>query len=335
MPIYIWDNDAQMADDPLPIVGRLRTYRLALDIPEGQDQDVWERAAKLIHQRYVADIGPEPDPPPARLPWEKLDEFYRESNRRQVRNALWMVEQIAEHTWNTWGRPPKPLGVHDMTGLTALQQLARMGFDHDSAMKMAKAEHESWCRYYRRNHWKYGKVRDDEHRIHNKLVEWSVVEADEDMLNNAVTSLAVTLWSLRQLGYRSHRVWQPFTRVGVVTAEQRSTPWTWTSRSGQTMQADPGDWQVEADGETWSVRDDIFRTSYERVDGNQWRRRGNVFARPAQPGETIETLEGHATASEGDWVVRGTDGEEWPVPAREFAERYAELDAPATASADP
>ena len=39
MPIYIWDNDAQMAEDPLPIVGRLRTYRLALDIPEGQAQD--------------------------------------------------------------------------------------------------------------------------------------------------------------------------------------------------------------------------------------------------------------------------------------------------------
>jgi hypothetical protein len=38
-------------------------------------------------------------------------EFYRESNRRQVRNTLWMVEQIAEHTWNTWGDPPKPLSV--------------------------------------------------------------------------------------------------------------------------------------------------------------------------------------------------------------------------------
>ncbi|MGO9031022.1 hypothetical protein [Mycobacterium sp.] len=133
----------------------------------------------------------------------------------------------------------------------------------------------------------------------------------------------------------SHPVWQPFTRVGTVAAEQRNTPWTWTSQSGQTMQANPGDWQVEAGGQTWSVRDNIFQNSYEHIDGNQWRRRGNVFARPAQPGETIETLEGPATAFEGDWVVRGADGEEWPVPAREFAERYAEPDAPATATADP
>jgi hypothetical protein len=322
MPIYIWDNDAQMAEDPLPIVGRLRTYRLALDIPEGQAQDIWERAAELIHQRYVAGIEPEPNPPPARLPWKDLDPFYRESNRRLVRNALWMVERIAEHTWNTWGSPPSPLSVQDMAGLTALQRLARMGFDRDAAMKMAKAEHEDWCRYYRRHHWKYGAVRNDEHRIHNKLVEWSVVEANEDLLNTALESLATTLWSLRQLGYRSRPVWQQFTRVGTVNAEQRNTPWTWTSRSGQTMQADAGDWQVQADGATWSVRDDIFQTSYEHVEGNQWRRRGQVSARPAQPGETITTLEGPTTAADGDWVVRGTDGEEWPVPAARFAERY-------------
>ena len=329
MPIYIWDNDAQMPDDSIPIVGRLRTYRLALDIPEGQAQDVWERAAKLIHQRYVASIGPDPNPPPARLPWAQLDEFYRDSNRRQVRNALWMVEQIAEHTWNTWGNPPTPLGENDMAGLPPLKRLARMGFDEDSAMKMAKAEHEDWCRYYRRNHWKYGPVRDDARKIHNKLVDWPAVEADVDMLNAAVGSLAATLWSLRQLGYRSHPVWQRFSRIGTVTAERQSAPWTWTSRSGQTMQAAAGDWKAQADGETWSVRDDIFRASYENVGGSQWRRRGTVSARPARPGEVVETLEGPTTASAGDWVVRGTDGEEWPVPADQFAQRYAEVDPPA------
>lgn len=322
MPIYIWDNDAQMAGDPAPIVGRLRTYRLALDIPEGQAQDVWERAAKLIHERYVASIGPEPDPPPSRLPWAELDEFYRESNRRQVRNALWMVEKIAAHTWNTWGNPPQPLSLKDMVGLTGLEQLARMGFDHDAAMKMARAEHEDWYRYYDRNHWSYGHVRNDEKRVHDKLVKWPEVEANEDLLTAAVTSLATTLWSLRQLGYRSRPVWQRFTRVGTVAAEQRDTPWTWTSESGHTMQANAGDWHVQADGQTWSVRDKIFQNSYEHVKDDQWRRRGTVFARPAQPGEMIDTLEGPAAAADGDWVVRGVEGTEWPVPADQFADRY-------------
>ena len=40
------------------------------------------------------------------------------------------------------------------------------------------------------------------------------------------------------------------------------------------------------------------------------------------------TLEGRVTAAEGDWVVRGEQGEKWPVPADEFARRYAKVDAP-------
>ncbi|MGH3969304.1 MAG: RyR domain-containing protein, partial [Mycobacterium sp.] len=180
MPVYSWDPDARMASAPLSIVGRLRTFRLALDIPEGQAQDAWERAAMLIHSRFVATIGPQSSPSPARMPWAQLDVFYRGSNRRQLHNALWMVEQIAGHTWNTWGSPPAPLTAQDMAGLQPLEQLARMGYDRDSALKMAQAEHEDWCRYYRRNGWKYGTVRDDARRIHNKLVDWSVMQADPD-----------------------------------------------------------------------------------------------------------------------------------------------------------
>jgi hypothetical protein len=341
MPIYIWDMGAQMAIDPVPIVGRLRTYRLALDVPEGHAQDVWERAAKLIHGRYVASVGPQPEPSPARLPWDQLDEFYRESNRRQVRNALWMVEGLAEHTWNTWGNPPKPLSVHDMAGLTALQQLARMGFDTDSAMNMAKAEHLDWCDYYTRNRWKYGPERNDERRIHDRIVAWPAKDYDKldarekDIVDRAVTSLAATLWSLRQLGYRSRPVWRSVTRVGTVTAQQRNTPWTWTSRSGHTMRANAGDWRVQSDGRAWSVRDDIFRKSYEHVDGDQWRRCGKVSARLAHPGETIVSLEGPETAGEGDWVVRGVNGEQWPISAQDFAERYREVDPAANETAVP
>lgn len=332
MPVYCWDSDAHMADEPAPIVGRLRTYRLALDMPKGQAQDAWARAAKLIHERFVASIGPESQPHSARAPWAQLDEFFRESNRRQVRNALWMVEQIAGHTWNTWGNPPTPLTVRDMTGLPPLKQLVRMGFDHDSAMKMAQAEHEDWRSYYERNGWKYGPVRDDEKRVQNKLVDWAAVERDPTMLNAAVTSLAATLWSLRQLGYQSRPVWRSFTRIGTVTAEKRNESWTWLSRSGDTMQANAGDWAVQAGGESWSVRDGIFQNTYEHIDGRQWRRRGTVLARPAQYREIVDTLEGPTTAADGDWVVQGADGEQWPVPCDEFAQRYAERD-PATVGA--
>jgi hypothetical protein len=333
MPVYTSDLNTNIADDAIQVVGSLQSYSLVLDSQEGQVQDAWERAARLIHERYVATLDPEAPRSPAAKPWPELSEFYRGSNRRQVRNALWMVEQIAGHTWNTWGTPPAQLSGRDVAESPPLEQLALMGFDHQSAMSMAQAEHEDWCRYYRRNGWKYGPKRDDSRKIHDKLVDWSVVESNPDLLNAAVRSLAATLWSLRQLGYRSRPLWQTFTRVGTAAAERRSAPWTWKSDSGHTMHANAGDWAVQEDGKIWSVRDDIFQETYEPAGDGQWRRKGLVQARPARPGETVNTLEGATTAADGDWVVRGPNGERWPVPGGEFARRYAEFRPPEEACA--
>jgi hypothetical protein len=97
------------------------------------------------------------------------------------------------------------------------------------------------------------------------------------------------------------------------------------------MHAEAGDWAVHEDGKIWSVRDDIFRETYELAGDGQWRRKGRVQARPAHAGEIVNTLEGPTTATDGDWVVRGVDGEQWPVPSDEFARRYAEFRAPAEA----
>jgi hypothetical protein len=328
MPIYASDLNTSIDDDAVEVVGRLQSFSLVLDTQEGHVQDAWERAARLIHERYVATIDPSWTRGPASVPWSELNEFYRGSNRRQVRNALWMVERIAGHTWNTWGSPPTQLSGSAMADLAPLEQLALLGFDEDSALRMAQAEHEDWCRYYRRNGWKYGTPRDDSRKIHDKLVEWSEVQGDPDLLNAAVRSLAGTLWSLRQLGFRSRTLWRPFARVGTIDAERRDEAFTWTSDSGHTMRANPGDWAITEDGKVWSVRDDIFRDTYEPAGDGRWQRKGRVQARPAFPGETIQTLEGPTTAAEGDWVVRGTSGEQWPVPGDEFARRYTELPLP-------
>lgn len=292
MPIYASDLNTSLTDDSIQVVGRLQSYSLVLDTQEGQVQDAWERAARLIHERYVATIDPTWTRGPASVPWAELDEFYRGSNRRQVRNALWMVEQIAGHTWNTWGSPPQQLSGSEMAELAPLEQLALMGFDRNSALQMAQAEHEDWCRYYRSNGWKYGSPRDDSRKIHNKLVDWSVVESDPDLLNAAVRSLAGTLWSLRQLGFRSRPLWQSFTRVGTVAAEQRSTPWTWVSDSGHTMRAAAGDWAISEDGKVWSVRDDIFRDTYEPAGDGLWQRKGRVQASPGLSGRDHQYLGG-------------------------------------------
>jgi hypothetical protein len=199
-PIYAWDPDAEVTADRLSIVGRLSTYRLSMDMPRGQAQDDWERAARLIHDRYAAEVGHRSA---ASLPWADLDEFYRESNRRQVRNALWMVEKVGGHTWNVWDGK-SAVSITNMRGREPLEQLLLMGFERDAAIAMARKEHEDWCRYYETRGWRHGEPRDDARKIHDKLVAWN--EADDDLRNRALNSLATTLIRLRELGYRSRPV---------------------------------------------------------------------------------------------------------------------------------
>jgi hypothetical protein len=320
IPIYTWDTDARVTGDRIPIVGQLRSYRLAMDLPDGQAHDNWERAAMLIHERFTSKT--ERNTPPT-LPWAQLDEFYRESNRRQVRNALWMVEQIAGHTWNTWGSPADRLSLTRLGDLPAMEQLKRLGFAEDAAKAMARQEFEDWSRYYREAGWRYGDPRNYDRKLHEKLVDWSETESDPVKRDAALESLAATLVSLRQLGYRSLPTWERYRRTGSVTAKRRWSPWTWTSESQHTMSAGWRDWEVsDGNGEPWSVRNDIFRATYRHVDGDRWESSGTVLARPAKAGETIETLEGRAAAADGDWVVQGDQGEQWPVPKEKFAQRY-------------
>jgi hypothetical protein len=39
-------------------------------------------------------------------------------------------------------------------------------------------------------------------------------------------------------------------------------------------------------------------------------------------GEVIKSLEGRQTAVEGDWVIRGSEDEEWVTTAEHFAGSY-------------
>lgn len=323
--IYSWDPNARCQEGRNPIVGQLHTFSLAMDLPAGMAQDAWERAARLIHERFadgfVAENGHRT---PATQPWAKLDDFHRESNRRQVRNVLWIVESIGGHTWNSaTGQLSQPLDCDLFQQADPLEALRLLGFDAASAEAMARAEHQDWCRFYRDSGWRYGPCRDDDRKIHDKLLDWDDADHTTAFKKTALRSLADTLLELAKLGYRSRPLWRRYRRTGVVVAERKDSPWTWNSGAGNVMRGEAGDWAVvHPSGNTWSVRDDIFRATHEHVDGNLWRRTGFVKARPARAGECIETLEGPATAAEGDWVVVGAKGEQWPVSGEQFQKRY-------------
>jgi hypothetical protein len=324
--IFAMDRKADEYQDYAipPVVGQLRTFRLAMDSPATGGHDAWERTAMLIHERYAAQARKAGQESEATKPWADLNEFYRGSNRRTVRNALWMVEEIAGHTWDTFGGlPDQPISAASAeTG--PLERLRAIGFERDTAMAMAEAEHDDWVRYNRKWGWRYAPVRDDARKVRPDLVRWdTLVKEHPERVDTALNSVAMTLYSLRELGYRSRPVWKRYQRKNVVTAEQHGKAWSWITDEGHNMRAAAGDWEVrDGGGRSWSVRDHIFRSTYEHIEGNCWRRIGCVRARPARDGETIETLEGPAVATESDWVVEGSEGEQWVVPYEKFTNNY-------------
>ena len=340
LPVFVWDPKVpENSDvDAPPVVGALRTFRLAMDTTVDRPLDAFERAARLIHERYAAQARENGRHDDATKPWDELNDLYKHQNRRQVRNAFKIVEEKGGHSWNTFSALPDPPAAVEDTDTDdverALQRLRAIGFDRDAAMAMARAEHQDWLNCLIDEGWKRSdpdEKRDDVKKTRPDLVEWDNVEKDRKELANALNSLAETLYTLRQLGYRSRPVWQHFHRIGEVTAVRRDRAWTWTTESGNAMHAAAGDWEVsDGDRPSWSVRDDIFRSTYEHIDGNRWRRTGFVRARPARDGETIQSLEGRTVAPLQGWVVKGTHGEEWVVPADVFARHYEPVDVSAT-----
>jgi RyR domain len=309
-----------------PMMELLFPFGLTMEAPSSLPVDSWERAARIVHEQYrlitqqhqQLDAGK-----PSHQPWEHLDPFLRETNIRQVTTALAAAESLGR----SWG--PVVSGVTS-DGLVTSAEVSRSELD-----TMAKIEHESWMKHLHNNGWRYGPQRNDRHHIHPSLRAWDdLTEADQEKTREGVAN---ALRVLNQLGYRSTVLrpqsgrldgdgasdWAEVTRRGEVTAVRSDTSWTWAGESGATMQGAVGDWRVTDDsGRSWSVAPEIFASTYEHVAGDRWRRSGRAWARRAVAGEVITSLEGRQTAAEGDWVIRGSQGEEWVTTSEHFAASY-------------
>jgi RyR domain len=323
--IFDWSpNTRGVADQP--IMELLYPFGLTMEAPSSLPVDSWERAARVVHEQYrlTAQQHQQLDASkPSHQPWDQLEPFLRESNIRQVTTALAAAESLGR----SWG--PVVRGVTS-DGLVASAEVSASELD-----TMARIEHESWMKHLHNNGWRYGAQRDDRHRIHPSLRAWDDLTAvDQQKTREGVAN---ALRVLNQLGYRSTVLrpeserldkdngsdWAEVTRRGEVTAVRSNTSWTWTSESGATMRGAVGDWRVSNDsGRSWSVAPEIFASTYEHVAGNRWRRTGRAWARRAVPGEVIKSLEGRQTAVEGDWVIRGSQGEEWVTTSEHFAASY-------------
>ncbi|ORA61323.1 hypothetical protein [Mycobacteroides franklinii] len=181
------------------LAGSLLSFPINMELDQGAPHDAWERAAELIHEHYSRGKDRTRR---ATKPWVELDPFLKSSNRRQVLNALWIVETYGDHTWNSFESGPAEPLPPGFDALDPLRRLEILGFEEATVMRMIKAEHEDWYRFYRGAGWKYAAIRDDDHNSHDKLLPWSDMEKHPGFVLDAQRSLASTLINLRCLGYR-------------------------------------------------------------------------------------------------------------------------------------
>ena len=109
-------------------------------------------------------------------------------------------------------------------------------------------------------------------------------------------------------------------RVRLLRVAERAE--IWTSDSGSPMSVEPGDMIVSSGERTWSITPDSFAATYVQVEGDVYERAGEVWARPAKPGEWVATQEGEDVAGEGQWWVTDDDGNSWFVPGDVFTANY-------------
>jgi hypothetical protein len=322
--IYAYDPGAKgLAVEA--VMERLYYFGPILDPPSWAAIDAWERVARIVHANYLHDLRQQDvvaETASARE-WDELSPFYRASNVRLITTTLTSAGTIGR----SWADEPP-----QSTGATPA------AFSPDDIRTMAELEHQSWLAHLLEDGWALSEFRDDAAKRHNWMLPWNQLPSDAVARSEGTVRDALEL--LGALGYHSipstppvpqllveTDEWRRAQRTGTVAAVRLVEPFRWLSQNGDEMTAIPGDWRLtDSDGESWSVADPEFQSSHAQLEGDTWMRTGEVAVRPGVAGEIVHTIEGSQTVAEGNWVVRGTRGELWSVPAERFAAGYRLLE---------
>lgn len=122
-----------------------------------------------------------------------------------------------------------------------------------------------------------------------------------------------------------------FVKRGTVRAQRLEASMTWQAANGEELRGGAGDWVVQSADRLWTVAAGIFENRYRKCGPGVFRSQQAVAAREVRRTMIVETLEGWVTASPGDRLALGPDGDVWPIPAAEFCDKYR----PAPVSSDP
>ena len=136
-----------------------------------------EKMAVENHNRYRVSLKKEGKSSPTDVPWEKLPEDFRESNRNQARHIPDKLRAVGCGLW------PGKKG-----------EFFPIDFSDDEIEILARMEHERWMREKTATGWTYGDIRDDAKKLHPDLVAWEELpESEKKKDRDAVREIPVRL----------------------------------------------------------------------------------------------------------------------------------------------
>ena len=117
-----------------------------------------------------------------------------------------------------------------------------------------------------------------------------------------------------------------FRATSRVRAHRLTEARNWRTANGSDLDAAAGDWLLtdadDGSGREWTVAGGVFDRSYARLPDGSYRKTATVEAVRLDAPLDVPTLEGTSVAAAGDWLVRGVDGELWPVDDEHFRTHY-------------
>lgn len=316
-------------------------------------EDFWTLLARLQHDRWRTDDGRH-----ASRPWnsedrrEQLPEFYREDNLRQQRTILRALTlALPGYTWRSVTSELRSEEIPE----AAVVHVAKVEHQRWAALRLslgwvgtagvpAAVSREARIAEERERRNRY--LRDwDTGELLGKGAAKAARETTETRrrrLAEIQRANIRTVWDMvyvmGQLGLglsdgrtvflppagnsRSEREPHRFARRGEVIARRLAESTEWTGPNGELFHAAAGDWWVQGESSSRSVAPDAFLETYRLIDGNRYRRIGEVTARRLSRASHLETREGASLAAAGSWIVVDDQGNRWAVPHEEFVRSY-------------
>lgn len=124
--------------------------------------DAREIIAVKIHESYLANIRKTKPDMPAAKEWASLPEEYRDSNRAQADNFVYLIESCGYH-------------LRPISEIIPGQNI----FSPEELEKIAILEHDRWIEEKKRKGWKWGSERNEERKIHPSMVPWAQLPESE------------------------------------------------------------------------------------------------------------------------------------------------------------